>query len=165
MGTEATGGKPSALKHGLSSQWLFETIEDQAAELAVELIGSSPRGPRLLEAAQAAAEAILHLRHIRSMKALALNEAEPGRPTVVDIDQYFKSLTAAAFGGRDGRSGGGERIGDGHDLALLDFMEQSGTLLRRLDDYERRALSKRSKAIRELDLMRIDIERAASRDV
>lgn len=164
MGAGATEAKPSALKHGLSSQWLFATLEDEAAELAVELIGSSPFSPRLLEAAQTAAEAILHLRHVRSMKLLALNEAEPGRAAVVDIDEYFKSLTAAAFGSHNGRSRGGEKIGDRDDLALLEFMEQSGTLLRRLDDYERRALSKRSKAIRELDLMRIDIERAASRE-
>jgi hypothetical protein len=44
-------------------------------------------------------------------------------------------------------------------MGVLALLEREETLLRRLDDYERRASSRRARAIRALDLARIEAER------
>lgn len=129
---------PPALTHGLTSRWLFAGLQGEVDELADVLVGSSPRLPGILEAARRAAEAILRLRQVRTMKTHTLNHAEPG----ADL----------------GESGAATR-GGGADAAMLRLLEQEERILRRLDDYERRALSRRARAIRELDLARIEADR------
>jgi hypothetical protein len=159
--------QPPALTHGLTSRWLFEVLEEDVAELAKELMGSAPHEPVVAEAARKAAEAILRLGHVKAMKAFAFREAEPGRQASLRIAEWARAF--ASKGGVLGASGrrivaksrSDGKAGSPSNLAMLRLMETSGALLRRIDDYERRALSQRSKAIRELDHARIDAARRA----
>lgn len=130
---------PPALTHGLTSRWLFASLQEEVDELADVLVGSSPSLPGILEAARRAAEAILRLKQVRRMKTHTLNQAEPDDGTDA--------------------SAGATKTGNTADRAMLRFVEREETLFRRLDEYERRALSRRARAIRELDLARIEAER------
>lgn len=132
---------PPALKHGLTSRRVAEAMRDEVERLASTLVGSAPPDADVLEKARDAADAILRLRQVRAMKLHALGQAEPARQA---------SRARARAGGKADKP---------WPLALLALLEREESLLRRLDDYERRASSRRARAIRELDLARIEAER------
>ncbi len=153
-----TEAKPSALKHGFSSRWFLEAIKDEVDELAGLLAGSSAGEPGVDEAARRAAEATLRLRQVRSMKTHALNQAEPGREGVNASDalRTYGATLKDLSSGRRAKPGNADTAAD---LAMLKYLEEAGTMLQGLDKYERQALSRRAKAIRELDFARIEAAR------
>lgn len=154
-----TPATPSALTHGLSSRWIFQALEEEVDELSKCLAGCSVDDAGVVEAARKAAEAILRLRQVRAMKTLALNRARPGlQPTLRTADalrDFARGLTPRERPQRNASA----TAGTATDKAVLAYMESSEALLRRLDEYERRALSQRARAIRELDYARIEVER------
>jgi hypothetical protein len=165
-------GAPSALTHGLASRWAMEALAEEAAALALRLIGASPPTEPIMRAARRAAEAILRLNRVRSVKTYAMNQAEfVDREKVYEFEGLAQFFTAdfykiiAAELSRDfnrmsrGQEGAASAVPDPVAGAMLKFLAANEDLWRRLDDYERRALSQRTKAIRELDLARIEAER------
>ena len=167
-------GAPSALTHGLSSRWAMEALAEEVDALAPLLIGASPPTEAITKAARKAAEAIMRVNRVRAVKAYALNQAEHARrETIYAFDglalvfkgEVYKLLAAELS--RDinrmskakknvaARPKGADPVAD----AMLKFLGENEDLWQRLDDYERRALSLRAKAIRELDFARIEAER------
>lgn len=154
---------PPALKHGLTSRWLFEAMQEEVEELAEVLIGASPPEPEIMSAARQAADTILRLRQVRAMKIHTLNEAEPGRQAKTYAAEMYREIRKNAVAVWGGAGGGSRRLarkaGEAAELAMLSFLGREEKLLQRLDEYERRALSQRAEAIRQLDLARIEAER------
>lgn len=163
---------PSALTHGLTSRWAMEALAEDVEALAPELIGASPATEAITKAARKAAEAILHMQQVRVTKTLALNQARaqvreaPGQKAPQPPKGSHSGLFPPEFNDlRDLLGSGRWRAEAEHPSldpeadAILKFMDEYGQLLQRLDDYERRALSQRTKAIRELDFARIEAER------
>lgn len=163
MAEGITARKPPAFKHGLASRWVLEIRADETSELADHLIGSSPREPAVMAAAQRAAEAILHLRNVKAVKMLAFREAVPDQATKACLANFSPSVAASFDAGRAVEQAVQDEALNQSDRLLLEFLRGSEGMLRRLEEYERRALSLRSKAIRELDLVRIEIERGSIR--
>lgn len=146
-----------------------------AEELANALLGVSPREPQLLEAAREAAEAILYLETVRQLQCATLEAHAMRRLTTrgragerlrqlsvsVKADdaptwRHLRDTVAATI------AGAGEGILERLSQRVIAFeLEGSAQELRRLADYERRALSRRQKAIRRLDYERIEAERRA----
>lgn len=158
MTASGTGAKPGALTHGLTSRWLLEAVSDDIDELAGLLTGSSAGEPAVEDAARRAAEAILGLRQVRSMKIHALSHADPERKRI-DPREAFKAFGSMSKILSSARKAKPKKVGTADDLAMLEFIDTSANILERLDAYERRALSRRSKAIRELDFARIEAAR------
>lgn len=169
--------RPSALKHGLSSQYAREQWSGPVADLAEALIASGRRSPERVEAAHEEAEAILYLRRVRQCRLLVLEESTLKRSTPT------KATRAIALQLREAVKRGDiaacdnlrEELRDPHDAAwILDIDTLSTTMLgmefgehaaelRRLHDYERRALSRHRKILRRLDYETIEAERRPCR--
>lgn len=120
----------NALRHGLSLPLPLDEYGPELSALTRQLQGgvSAKAG-----AARSAAIAQLDLERIRRMRAFILMEAVQARRQAGSMP-----VTAAGAAG----AGGGEL-----DLAFTDQMPR----LIVLDDYERRALSRRKRAFRELE--------------
>lgn len=165
--------RPPAWKHGLASRAPREAMSAAAEVLADALLGTSPREPQLLEAAREAAEAILYLETVRQLQCATLEAHAIGRlktrgraaermqelSVSVKVDdaptwRRLRDTVAATIGGA--REGELERPSQ---KALALELKGSAAELRRLADYERRAFSRRQKAIRRLDYERIEAER------
>ena len=162
MAAGSSGAKPSAVTHGLTSRWIFEALRDEVDELARRLAGSVAGEPGVEEAARAAADAILCLQRVRSMKTHALNQADPRlkKLNLEDILRNFNARLKEASGASKARA---KKAGSADDLSMFEFLRKTGNVLGRLDEYERRALSRRAKAIRELDYARIEAARRKAR--
>ena len=165
--------RPSAWKHGLTSRAAQEALLPEVEELAGALLGSSPREPALLDAARAAAEAILFVDAVQRLRRATLSAGMLARlvlkgraeerlieltRSVAEDDvaawRQLRETIAATIGGtRDGKL---ERAAQG---TLRHELEGNAPTLRRLEDYERRGLSRRRKALRRLDYERIEAER------
>lgn len=167
-----TAGAPSALTHGLTSRWAMEALAEEAEALAPRLIGASPPTEAIAGAARKAAEAILRLNRVRAVRTYAMSQAE-----FVDREKVYEFEGLAQFFSGDfykliaeelsrdfnrmsrGQRGAASAVPDPVAAATLKFFAANEDLWRSLEDYERRALSQRTKAIRELDLARIEAER------
>jgi len=165
--------RPPAWKHGLTSRVAREAQSPEAEELAGTLLGSSPRESALLDAARAAAEAILFVDAVQRLRRATLSAGMLARlrlkgraeerlieltRSVAEDDvpswRQLREAIAATIGGtRDGKL---ERAAQ---AALRQELEGSAQELSRLEDYERRGLSRRRKALRRLDYERIEAER------
>ena len=171
---ERVADAPSAFKHGLTSKWAMEALEAEIEALAPLLCGSSPRTGAVMAAARKLAAAILHLRQVRSMRLRVLGMAAPERREAVysfpgiarsvpeDVSQFVAeelSATIRRIQEYEGKRKPRRQDVDDAAASLLDVMEEQKALLSRLDDYERRALSQRSKALREFDYIQIELER------
>lgn len=170
-------GAPSALSHGLTSRWAMEALEEEVEALAPRLLGASPPSDTIMRAARKAAEAILRVNRVRAIKTYALNRAEhPRRKSAhpfVGMAEYFRADVCKLFAAeisqgvshmpavRRDTAAAPKDAGSFAD-AMLKFLGENDALLGRLEDYERRALSVRTKAIRELDCARIEAERQAA---
>lgn len=152
----------------------MEALAEEVQALAPRLIGASPPTDAIMRAARKAAEAILRVSRVRAVKAYTLNQAEHVRREKI----YFFEGMANVFSGdlykllatdlsreinrmaREKRNAAARTEGaDPVAGDMMTFLEENDALWRRLDDYERRALSARARAIRELDLARIEAER------
>jgi hypothetical protein len=165
--------RPSALRHGLSSQYAREQWSGAVVALAEALVGSGRREPGVVEAAREEAEAILYLRRVRQCRLLALEEStlrrctptEESRAIALRLREAVKRDDAAACDALR------EELRGPHDAAWLLDIETTSTIvlglefgecaaeLRRLNDYERRAISSHRKTLRRLDYEQVEAER------
>lgn len=167
-------GAPPALSHDLTSRWAMEALEEEVEALAPRLLGASPPSDTIMRAARKTAAAILRVNRVRAIKTYALNRAEHPRRKMahpfVGMAEYFRADVCKLFAAeisqgvshmpavrRDTEAKDAVSFAD----AMFKFLEENEALLGRLEDYERRALSVRTKAIRELDCARIEAERRA----
>lgn len=174
MARTKEGETPPAYKHGLFSRWAFDGLEDEIEELSGLLIGSSPPEPEILVAARNLAEAVIQLKRVRAMKVAVLNEAGPKRQRVYSFPGVALVLSGDAYRlfaedlsrrmdelapKRKKGKQTSDNSADPERGAVLKLLARSGEMLNTLDEYERRALSRRATALRELDRVRIDRER------
>jgi hypothetical protein len=169
---------PPAMTHGLTSRRLREALNRDAEVLAPALIGGAYPDQSVIEAARAAADAILHLHHIRRAKLDLIERFKDTPPGLIDpdlkavrtlgqiirgkvrpgsdleLDKILDDLTSVLT---DGASG----IGPGGDASakMIAIFSALSTKLRRVSEYERRALSLRNKALRRLAYEQIEAER------
>lgn len=171
----ATLGRPSALKHGLTSRAAREESSDDVLQLADALIGATPAEPQVLAAAREAAEAILFLRRVQQCRLLVLEEGTLRRAAPTDAEKMLALKLSSAVK-REGKAEC-EALRDelrvAHDAEWVVDVDTAATFilgeevcrratdLRRLSDYERRAHSARRKALRRLDFERLEAERRA----
>ena len=136
-GPKSPGGKAkvakNALRHGLAiSPRLYQALDGDIEELAALIAGKGASSHRL-ECARRIAEAQIDLRRIRQVRIsiwshCRIGDTEPSDPS----GETPKSRPAPALSGAD-----------------MDMNALAKQLLR-LDRYERRALSRRKAAIREI---------------
>jgi hypothetical protein len=155
-------------------------MSGEIEDLAEVLLGASPPELPLLEAAREAAEAILHLHRVqttrrRAEEAAALLHLAPlsGAPTrkltlwKLKTEERHPTCRSLLEELRLQASEAG--YVSGTDLAsadgILSLLYSLGrdNDVRRLQDYERRALSRRRTALRRLDYERIEAERRKQR--
>jgi hypothetical protein len=178
--TQRRSQPPPALTHGLTSRLAREAMSREIRELAEALLGSSPPEPRLLDAAQEAAEAILHLHHVQRSRRLAEEAAallnlQPlaGAPTrkltlwKLQLEERHPTLRSLVAELRRqacdaGYAADAEITAIDGILSLLLSLRWRHDEVRRLNDYERRALSRRRTALRRLDYERIEAGRRAA---
>ena len=165
--------RPSAIKHDLSSAFAREEWSQPVLDLAGALLGSSPRGPCLLAAAREAAEAIIHLHRVQWWRLATLEGGGLARLSgSEDMQQKALALTAAVrFEAAEARpalyadlraafaAAGGEDVDQASAVAIYQELTKATDPLRRLLEHERKALSRRRKALRRLDYERIEAER------
>ena len=164
---------PSALRHGLFSRHARLEWSPQVQSLGDALLGVSPRQPQVIEAAREAAEAILWLKQIQQWRLAMLehatlsyaNQTAAERDPALRLSDMVKGAAASDCAALRGD------VCAAHDRAWLVDLAPAGdyfihqqvaehaTELRRLADYERRAHSRRRKALRRLDYERVEAER------
>lgn len=174
MGSQRGSGRPSALKHGLTSKRAREEASEEIDALVRAILGPRPPAPPLRRAAVAAADAIVQLRRVRRARQSLLDEqsrrlARDGS----DWTELMSRLAAEAFMlpeearrhlrfrlslALPAEEASGQEQGA---VAMLDSLVRQSAALERLAVYERRALSQRRKALRYLDYERIEAARRA----
>jgi hypothetical protein len=175
--TQRKSQPPPALTHGLTSRLAREAMSGEINELAETILGAAPRHLRLHDAAQAAAEAILHLHRVQTSRRLAEEAAallnlQPlaGTPTrkltlwKLQMEGRHPTLRSLVAELRQqarvvGYAADAEITAVDGILCLLLSLRNQHDEVRRLNEYERRALSRRRKALRRLDYERIEAER------
>jgi hypothetical protein len=169
----ATTRRPPALKHGLTSRAAREEWTDDVLQLAEALLGAAPPEPQVLAAAREAAVAILYLRRVQQCRLLVLEDGTLRRAAPTDAERIpaLKLSAAVKRAGKVECEVLREELRVVHDAEWVVDIETAATFilgeelgnhaqeLRRLSDYERRALSARRKALRRLDLERVEAER------
>lgn len=165
--------RPPALKHGLTSRTARQEWSDDVLRLAEAILGATPHEPRAVEAAREAAEAILYLRRVQQCRVLVLEEGTLRRcaPTDALRALALQLSDAVRRHGRPDCDAIREELRKEHDrewmldiettamFILNEELRERAKELRRLADYERRAHSKRRKALRRLDYERVEAER------
>lgn len=169
--------RPSALRHGLHSLHAREQCSEDVSSLVETLLVEAAPDTRLREAATAAAEAILYLRRVQQRKLLALESGTLRRaaPTAAERSLALKLSDAV----KQADVGECETLREGLRVAhkpewrldveksatfilAMEFYDRSDEL-RRLSTYERRAISRRRKTLREFDYEKTEAERRAAR--
>jgi hypothetical protein len=169
-----------AMSHGLTSRTMREAEAPEVERLAHALIRGSPPEPEILGAARETAEAILHLRRIKTMRAHLMKELMVAPPASAKVPSAAairamgvilrdgitpaNSRLVARFGEEMGLGAGSPRLSEitSEEEAterLLRIYRDLPDALRRLDDYERKALSRRASLLRRLDFRRVEAER------
>ena len=150
----------NALRHGLAiSLYHFPELSAAAELLAREIVGENADESRF-EKARAFADAQLDLKRIRMLRLQAFQEFQLVTPEQLQMDR--KQVVGDAINREPFRldpervnralvlfTGVSERW---RDPDFHDSIRKLGAVLRRLDRYERRALSKRKRAARNLQL-------------
>ena len=146
-------------------------------QLAEALLGAARREPQVLAAAREAAEAILFLRRVQLCQLLVLEDGTLRRAAPTDAERIpaLKLSAAVKRAGKAECEVLREELRVAHDREWVVDIETAATFilgeelgnqaeeLRRLSDYERRALSTRGKALRRLDYERVEAERGLGR--
>jgi hypothetical protein len=165
--------RPPALKHGLTSRYAREQWSEDVLRLAEALIGETPREPPVVEAAREAAEAILYLRLVQRAKLHVLEGGTLRRATPTDTGRELAlSLSTAVKRGTAAECASlSDKLRVTHDVEWKLDMQSTATIilglevgdrskeLRRVNEYERRALSQRRSALRRLDYERVEAGR------
>lgn len=161
--------KPSAFTHGLTSLYAREQLKEEAKELAECLLIGMPRTLKVIEAARAAAESILYLRQVQKwrlhqIESNALNSmpyTDSERSRALLLSTEVKSSRSVICNERHRTAIDADCVPDLDALMVFILVvELSGQRkdLRRLNDYEQRAISARRDAIRQFDYERIEAE-------
>lgn len=137
-----TGQPSNRLSHGLRSRLLRTSREDDADALAAEILAGCPRDAEISSLARDMADAILHLSAIRVAR---------------------RHLFAPPHS-RDHREAQPDEDGAGRGTRpVSDVFRDGGQALRVIDDYERKAISRRNGLIRRLDYLTLEIMRRTTR--
>lgn len=166
---------PPALTHGLTSHRMRVAMREDVEALIPAIIGAAYPDPPVVDAARAAAEAILHLHYVRHAKRSLIEEqrrpsAQVRKKDVTLALTILQLLDGTFKGDRDREieevlvSDNGKPVDDHADagaaeLQLASIITQPPKALRNMADYERRAISGRGKALRRLILEKIEAER------
>ena len=165
--------RPSALKHGLTSRTVRELWSPDVVRLAGAILGATPPEPRVVEAARAEAEAILHLRQVQQCRLRLLEDGTLKRsnPTEAERDLALKLSAAVKHGEPDDCASLRRALDVAHAKEWIVGVETAATIIlegefsdrvkehRRLAEYERRAISQRRKSLRRFDYEKIEAER------
>lgn len=166
---------PPALTHGLTSRRLRDAMREDVEALIPALIGAAYPDPPVVDAARAAAEAILHLDRVRRAKRSVIEDLrrQPARFRGNDL-KLLRTIGQILDGRFTGDSdaelnevlvfiSGTPREGDAEPgepkLTLASIIAKAPKELRNMADYERRAISGRGRALRRLTLAKIEAER------
>ena len=153
----------NALSHGLAAGLPSDPGTDaEVAALAAAFVGGPEQSPGVLARAREAAEAQLHLLRARAVRVGLINEAlanpatyrrqDPGRVEKSLVKELIAALT-------NSESGAFDQVidDDAPEIPASEAERQARVFeriapdLERLDRYERRALSRRKRALRELE--------------
>lgn len=166
---------PPALTHGLTSRRLRDAMRDDVEALVPALISAAYPDPLVVDAARAAAEAILHLDRVRRAKRSVIEDLRR-QPALFrgndlkllrtigqildgrfdgDSDREFDEVLAFI----NGTAVEGDAEPDEPELTLASIFARATKELRNMADYERRAISGRGRALRRLTLAKIEAER------
>lgn len=167
--------RPPRWLHGLSSRFAREAPYWEVEALALALIGSSPRDPSVMDAARGAAQEILFLERVQKLRRVTeesdfllrlsdfsayadeyteLAASVKAKPPAECQDGRLELLTARRGAGRQNTDLSQEAL-----RAMLRSVSTGPADVRRLWEYERRAVSRRTKALRRLDCERVEAER------
>lgn len=169
---------PPALTHGLTSRRVWDAMRDDVEALTPALIGAAYPDPPVVDAARAAAEAILHLDLVRRSKYAVIEKLrrQPAefRGTTRQVLRNIRQIFDGKFG--DTRDEALDRIADlmngtqaededdvDPELNLASILARAPKELRRMAEYERRGISRRERALRRLACERIEAERRRRR--
>lgn len=172
--------KPSnRLTHGLTSRARAEDWFDDARRMADELVGDGPRTPEIVDAANALARQIILLQAIRLEMKKLLTTPPPPR----DYDTFLNDPALQDIKFEILEGGYLDELPKAHwarwfvacirydDLVAAYVPSEDGAArlmarrrrdFRRLEEYERKAMSRRRKLIRELDFLTVEALRGAS---
>jgi hypothetical protein len=136
------------LNYGLSSRAVVAARAADVTQLALAIIGETPRTPQVREAAEGVAEAIFALRDIRRVRQEYLSCRAPPPEEASNV--------------------GGASIVEGPDpltvnlCLVLEAMTEMKATLKRLDEYERKMRSRYKTMVRRLDYASIEALRRQS---
>jgi hypothetical protein len=166
---------PPALRHGLTSRRLRDAMRDDVEALIPALIGAAYPDPTVVDAARAAAEAILHLHHVRHARRSLIDDLrrQPAkfRGNDLQVLRTIRQIIRGRFKGDPDEEvdeeldfiNGTTREDDADllepELTLASIIAKAERELRNMADYERRAVSGRGRALRRLTLAKIEAER------
>ena len=171
-----TGPRPPALTHGLTSRTARAAFTAEREALAAALRRHAPPDPPVLLAAIDAAEATLHHRHIyEAIMQLREAHARSSGLEKLAFARDIPDLAPECFAdpevggalyvlwrisvGIDPLWDGTENPGRDCVMDLVAAFAHPPEGLRGLEDYERKAFSRRTKLLRRLDYERIEAER------
>lgn len=133
------------LSHGLASRAAAEARVPTLNELAVLLIGNAPRTDEIWSAALSLADAILHFQAVQRAKFSVLSSACPATAELDSSSRAQQSLGKSVLPEEQETN-----QSDGL-LALQELIFTKCSEFASLDEYERKALSRRRKLLIRLD--------------
>jgi hypothetical protein len=156
----------NAFRHGFNVPiWLDPDLASDVEALAQRIVGKGAEA-NVLEPARRVAEAQFDLRRVRAYRNRLIERAMPDPKVEAEVAESATLAPASArVGARVGDLSSDERdrilCADPLEAKGLGLVAEFAKTLAALDRYERRALSRRKFAVREVDLARVEAERRA----
>jgi hypothetical protein len=156
----------NAFRHGFNVPiWLDPDLASDVEALAQRIVGKGAEA-NVLEPARRVAEAQIDLRRVRAYRNRLIERAMPDPKVEAEVAESATLAPASArVGARVGDLSSDERdrilCADPLEAKGLGLVAEFAKTLAALDRYERRALSRRKFAVREVDLARVEAERRA----